>query len=101
KRWYVGGSPLLKQIVSAALREFTVPLYSEPDPDAGGEIGPYFRYAPSLQVIGGRFYWHSDRETSDVIPAGGLAAITRAYAKIIDDVNRIDLRDLGPAGVAR
>jgi hypothetical protein len=101
KRWYVGGTPLLKQIALAALNEFAVPLYSEPDSDAGGEIGPYSRYAPSLVVIGGRFYWHSDHETSDVIPAAGLAAITRAYAKIIDDVNRIDLKDIGSTGVAR
>jgi hypothetical protein len=35
-------------------------------------------------------------ESSDVVPAPNLVAITRAYAKIIDDVNGIDLEDLRP-----
>jgi hypothetical protein len=100
KRWYVGGSPRLRQIAVRAYDAFGVATYAEPDPQAGGEIGPYFRYAPALQVIGGRFYWHSDHESSDVIPAPGLAAITRAYAKIIDDVNGVDLKDLRPVGMA-
>src|SRR5262245_8273697 len=69
KRWYVGGSPLLKQIASAAFSEFAIPLYSEPDSDAGGEIGPFSRYAPSLVVLGGRVYWHSDRANSVVTHA--------------------------------
>jgi len=101
KRWYVGGSPRLRQIAVGAFGAFGVATYAEPDPQAGGEIGPYFRYAPALQVIGGRFYWHSDRESSDIIPAPGLAAITRAYAKIIDDVNGVALKDLQPVNTAR
>ena len=96
KRWYVGGSPRLRQLALKAFDAFGVATYAEPDPQAGGEIGLYFRNAPALQVIGGRFYWHSDHETSDVIPAPALAGITRAYAKIIDDVNGIDLNDLRP-----
>jgi hypothetical protein len=96
KRWYVGGSPRLRQLALKAFDAFGVATYAEPDPQAGGEIGLYFRNAPALQVIGGRFYWHSDHETSDVIPAPALAGITRAYAKIIDDVNGTDLNDLRP-----
>jgi hypothetical protein len=29
-----------------------------------------------------------------VVPSTGLAASTRAYAKIITDVNQVDLKDL-------
>jgi hypothetical protein len=92
--WYVGGSPRLEQITIKAYDEFGVATYAEPEQRPGGEMGRYFQYAPSLQVIDTGLYWHSDHETSDIIPAPGLAAITRAYAKIITDVNAIDLQDL-------
>ena len=92
--WYVGGSPRLEQIVMKAYGEFGVATYAEPEQRPGGEMGRYFQYAPSLQVIDTGLYWHSDHETSDLIPAPGLAAITRAYAKIISDVNAVDLKDL-------
>jgi hypothetical protein len=92
--WYVGGSPKLEQIVVKAYDGFGVATYAEPEQRPGGEMGRYFQYAPSLQVIDTGLYWHSDHETSDIIPAPGLAAITRAYAKIIADVNGVDLKDL-------
>ena len=69
---------------------------AEPELRARGEMGRYFQYAPSLQLIDLGLYWHSDHETSDLIPAPGLAATTRAYAKIINDVNGVDLKDLQP-----
>ena len=92
--WYVGGSQRLEQIVVKAYDEFGVATYAEPEQRPGGEMGRYFQYAPSLQVIDTGLYWHSDHETSDLIPAPGLAAITRAYAKIISDINAVDLKDL-------
>jgi len=93
-RWYVGGSPKLEQIVVQAYDTFGVATYAEPEPMAGGEMGPYYLLAPSLQLIEGNLYWHSDRETADVVPPTGLAASTRAYAKIITDVNQLALRDI-------
>ena len=93
-RWYVGGSPRLEQIVVKAYDTFGVATYAEPEPSAGGEMAPYYQLAPSLQLIEGNLYWHSDRETADVVPPTGLAAATRAYAKIIMDVNEVDLKDL-------
>lgn len=93
-RWYVGGSPRLEQIAVKAYDTFGVATYAEPEAAAGGEMGPYYRLAPSLQLIEGNLYWHSDHETADVVPPTGLAATTRAYAKIIADVNGLDLKDL-------
>jgi hypothetical protein len=35
------------------------------------------------------------------VPAPGLEAVARGYAKIIDDVNRLDRRDLMPTPPVR
>jgi hypothetical protein len=45
-------------------------------------------------LIEGNLYWHSDRETAEFVPPTGLAASTRAYAKIITDVNQLGLKDI-------
>jgi hypothetical protein len=92
--WYVGGSPKLDQIVVKAYDSFGVATYDVPERTAGGEIGRYYQYAPSLQVIDTGLYWHSDHETAEIIPPTELAAVTRAYAKIISEVNTVDLKDL-------
>lgn len=99
--WYVGGSPQLEQIVVKAYEEFGVATYDTPERGAAGEMGRYYQYAPSLQVIDTGLYWHSDHETADIIPPTELAATTRAYAKIITDVNKLDLNDLQRAVQAR
>lgn len=102
-RWYVGGSPKLQQIAVKAYAMFGVPTYAEPEAGAGGEIGPYYQLAPALQLIEGNLYWHSDLESADYVPPTGLAASTRAFAKIITDVNQLGLKDLQrpPATEAR
>ena len=92
--WYVGGSPKLEQIVVKAYEEFGVATYDTPERGAAGEMGRYYQYAPSLQVIDTGLYWHSDHETADIIPPTELSAVTRAYAKIIADVNTLEMKDL-------
>jgi hypothetical protein len=92
--WYVGGSPRLQQIVIKAYEAFGVATYAVPERTAAGEMGRYYQFAPSLQVIDTGLYWHSDHETPDIVPPTGLAAVTRAYAKIITDVNALDRKDL-------
>lgn len=92
--WYVGGSPRLEQIVLGAYQAFGVPIYDRGERSAAGEIGRIQDLAPSMQLIDTGLYWHSDRETPDIIPADGLAATTRAYAKVIADLSAVDLKDL-------
>jgi hypothetical protein len=97
--WYVGGSAKLDDIVVKAFDEFGVATYETPARTASGEMGRYQTLAPSMQVIDTGYYWHSDHETPDIIPPPALAAITRAYAKIIAETNRVEIRDLQrPAG---
>jgi hypothetical protein len=37
---------------------------------------------------------HSDHETDDTISASGMASVTRAYAKIVADTDKIPFKDL-------
>jgi hypothetical protein len=92
--WYVGGSPALAQVVAKAYQTFGVKLYDHGERNAAGEIGRIQNLAPSMQLIDTGLYWHSDHETSDIIPESGLAAVTRAYAKIVTDIQAVALKDL-------
>ena len=40
---------------------------------------------------GGWYAFHTDLETPETVSPGGLEANTRAYARIIDEVNKLDL----------
>jgi hypothetical protein len=94
--WFAGGDRLA-DIAAKALDAFGVPTYPESAATPAGEIGRYFALAPSIQVMtaaGGGFVWHSDAETSDTISVTGLAAVTRAYAKIIADTMIVPLAEL-------
>ena len=77
-----------------ALDTLGVPTYPESGTRPGAEIGRYFQFAPSVQVMSSAFVWHSDHETPETISTTGLEAVTRAYAKIIADVDATDLKEL-------
>lgn len=95
--WYAGGPsrPNLEAIATRAFREFGVATYAEPEKaPPPGDLGPFFRFAPGVDVGDFNMYFHTDAETPDTVPWTGLEATTRAYAKIIDGVNKLDLKDL-------
>ena len=92
--WYIGGSAALEKIVTGAYDTFGVKLMERRSANAAGEIGRIQNLAPSMQLIDTGLYWHSDHETPDIIPSSGLAAVTRAYAKIIADIDMVPLKDL-------
>jgi hypothetical protein len=72
-----------------------VPIYAEPENGVpGGEASRLYQYVPAVQASNYNMYFHSDFETPATVPAPGLAATTRAYAKIINAVNTMDLKDL-------
>ena len=49
---------------------------------------------PAVQASNYNMFFHSDSETPATVPPPGLAATTRAYAKIIEEANKLDLSDL-------
>jgi hypothetical protein len=91
--WY-GTGPQLADIVVRAMDAFGVPSFPQSSPSPPGEIGRYYRFAPSVEIINGGYVWHSDQETAETISANGLAAVTRTYARIIADTDSIDLQQL-------
>jgi hypothetical protein len=95
--WYAGGPsrPKLQDIAIKAFREFGVTTYNEPErTPPPGDLGGYARFVPGMSTSDFFEYFHSDGETPDMIPWTGLEATTRAYAKIIDEVNKLPLSDL-------
>jgi peptidase M28-like protein len=93
RRWFVGGSEALRRVVLGSLRTFGVAIYARPEGRPGGELQHVYTRAPSFHVIDHIFY-HSDADTADLVPASGIEAVTRAYLKIIDSVNRMEIREL-------
>jgi hypothetical protein len=102
RRWYVGGSNRLRDIVLKTFLEYGIALYSRPEGRPGGELGEVFTDAPSFHIIDHTVY-HTDMDTLDAVPAYGMEQSARAFAKIIDQVNQVELRDLrgGPVTTPR
>lgn len=93
-RWYAGDSPKLLAIANQAMEAFGVPTFPESSASPPGEIGRYYKNAPSIEIINTGYVWHSDQETADTISLTGMEAVTRAYAKVIADTDSVDLKNL-------
>ena len=93
RRWFVGGSDQLKGIVAKTFKDYGIALYARPEARPGGELGPMSNEAPSFHIIDQTVY-HTDLDTLSAVPAYGLEQSARAFAKIIDEVNKLPLGDL-------
>ena len=94
QQWYAGGPsrPELQAIAVKAFREFGVPLLREPNVRPPlGDLGRLFRFMPGVATSDFYHYFHTDQETPATVPWTGLEASTRAYARIIDEVNKLPL----------
>ena len=95
--WYAGGPtrPKLQNLAIRAFREFGVATYAEPEQaPPPGDLGRFFRFVPGVDAGDFNMYFHTDQETPETVPWTGLEASTRAYARLIDAVNELDLKDL-------
>jgi Zn-dependent M28 family amino/carboxypeptidase len=93
-QWYAGGKdrPELRKIVWDSFRKFGVPLEFDPSPTPPASDASYFyRFTPAVDASEYHNYFHTDWETPEAVPWTGLQAATRAYAKVIDDVNKLPL----------
>src|SRR6185437_1847950 len=95
-QWYAGGKsrPQLQSIAWNAFREFGVPVAMDPSPTPpASDMGFFYRFTPGVDASEYHSYFHTDWETPEVVPWTGLEASTRAFAKIIDEVNKRPLSD--------
>ena len=85
--------PELQAIAVKAFSEFGVPLLREPNVRPPlGDLGRLFRFTPGVATSEFYHYFHTDQETPATVPWTGLEATTRAYARIIDEVNKLPAR---------
>ena len=93
RRWFVGGSDRLRSLVTGTLRDYGVSTYALPEDRPGGELGFVYDKAPSFHIIDHVIY-HSTLDTPALVPASGITAAGRAFARIIDGVNGMSLGEL-------
>ena len=97
QQWYAGGPsrPELQAIAMKAFSEFGVPLLREPNVRPPlGDLGRVSRFTPGVATSEFYHYFHTDQETPATVPWTGLEATTRAYARIVDEVNKLPLATL-------
>ena len=97
RRWWVHGSKRLLDITLDAYRTFGVSVIGAMDGRATGEMMVIDKEAPSVQLIRSPEHKHTDGDIAALVPAAGLEAVARAFAKIVDQVNTLELPQLQPA----
>lgn len=97
RRWWVNGSQQLLDITLDAYQTFGVSLIGRMDGRATGEMMAIDKEAPSVQLIRSPEHKHTDGDIPELVPAAGLEAVARSFAKIVDQVNTLDLAELQPA----
>ncbi|MGH9144444.1 MAG: M28 family peptidase [Vicinamibacterales bacterium] len=104
-QWYAGGAarPQLTKTAADAFHEFGLPIWAQPSATPpGGDLGPFVAFLPGLVAQSNDFrYFHTTGDTPENIPWSGLEAATRAYAKIVDQVNKLPLTELQRPAEAR
>jgi peptidase M28-like protein len=96
--WYAGGSsrPQLQKIAADAFHQFGMPIWTAPsERPPGGDLGRFYWFVPGVVAQSNDFVnMHTEADTPENVSWAALEAATRAYAKIIDDVNKLPLKDL-------
>ena len=93
RRWFASGTDLFRDLVRQTWLDFGVATYVAPETNPGGELGAFPPVASSLHIIDHTFY-HTSLDTPDLVPASGLQNTVWAFAKVIDEVNRLDMEEI-------
>ena len=96
RRWWIYGSERLFDTVLKSYATFGVGLIADMDPNASGDMGIVAKDMPSIQIIRSPVTKHTDDDKPEWVPAAGLEAVARSFARIIDDVNRMEKKELEP-----
>jgi hypothetical protein len=101
QQWYAGGAerPEFQQMAVDAFREFGMTIYPDPNPNPpAGECSGFSAFVACVATSEFYHYFQTDHETPETVPWTGLESATRAYARIIDRTNEMELRQLQPPG---
>ena len=93
RRFFVQGSDDLKALVTKTFVDYGVGHYSRPAAGSGGELGELRGLAPGFHVLNDEGY-HTDLDIPSLVPEAGVESVVRAYAKILDEVNKMPLASL-------
>ena len=96
RRWWVHGSQALLDIALDAYDTFGVTVIGAMDGRATGEMMAIDKEAPSVQLIRSPEHKHTDWDIPELVPAAGIEAVARAFARIIDQANTLDIDELRP-----
>jgi hypothetical protein len=88
------GSAALQQTLIGAMRAFGVGTLAQPERNFPGDSSAISRDAPEIQILGIPITYHTDIDQPGMVPASGLEAVARAYAKAIDGINTRALSEL-------
>jgi hypothetical protein len=94
-RYYFNGSNRLREIVFGTFFKYGIGTFPDLQ-DGQGEMNWAKQDAPSVQILRSPDDKHSDADTIEWVAASGLEAVARAHARIIDDANKLDRKDLLP-----
>jgi hypothetical protein len=94
RRWWVYGSEKLATIALNAFKTFGVTVYHDMEETCCGDSSQIQRDVPNVVLMESPVYYHTDQDRPDIVPEPGLAAAARAYAKLVDDVNKVEKREL-------
>ena len=98
--WGVYGSDRLAHIVADDYALFGVPTQIA----GGGSAGQLARVqfdAPSFYLHNKGVFYHSDADVPAIVPEDSLRNAVQAFCKILNDVNKLDLKDLQPPPSSR
>jgi len=84
---------VFKTLVRNSLRDFNVSVYTVPETNAGGSLGPLTTKAPAFHIIDHVIY-HTTLDVPELVPAVGLAYSERAFLKVFDEANRMTMAEL-------
>jgi len=98
--WGVYGSDRLAHIVVDDYATFGVPTQLAGGGSAGQLASMQFD-ATSFYLHNKGVYYHCDADTPDKVPESTLKNAVQAFAKIFNDVNKLDIKDLEPPASSR
>ena len=96
RRWWVNGSTQLIDMVLDSYQEFGVSVWDHMEDRAAGEMGSVALDLPSVQIIRSPEIKHTHMDIPEWVPEVGLESVARAFARIIDQANKLDRSELRP-----